>query len=139
MSKEYNLGKAKGKFDKLYMTPLQALERIGNIYTEHDTRVSTECDEDFDLIETALKEQEEDKKLLNEQAKTNRYLMEQIKQSQNKLKALEIIKNKHINCIDIITTKDYEEYIDEFNRFVKGNNPLNREEYELLKEILLWD
>ena len=108
------------------LTPLQALENIRK--GRGLSHLFTYYEEELNIIETALK------RLEKIETTTHSVLREDIS---NKLKALEIIKNKHINCIDIITTKDYEEYIDEFNRFVKGNNPLNREEYELLKEMLI--
>lgn len=121
---------------KLY-TPKQALNNIRNNYfnSERSPDYGLEY-EWFNIIETALKEQEEDKKLLNEQAKSNRYLMEQIKQSQKKIKALEIIKEKEVNTLLVMNVRDYNEYC----RYMSGSfeyEPLTEQEYDLLREVLL--
>lgn len=120
------------------LTSLEAFENTKNlilpVLEDDDWRITRCLFKDYlDIIETALKEQEEDKKLLNEQAKSNRYLMEQIKQSQKKLKALEIIKEKNVSIVWLKWCPDRAEY----NDLASKEEQLTQDEYNLLKEVLL--
>ena len=59
---------------------------------------------------------------------------------EKELKAFEIIKKHHQLNFDIIyLSKDFYEYVD-FNCFkVENCDLLSKEEYDLLKEVLLWE
>ena len=70
------------------------------------------------------------------------------KQNEKKLKAFEIIKEKGVNvysltwvCLEHNST--YEQYVDDFNYadglYDLGKELLTIEEYEFLKEVLLWN
>ena len=67
-----------------------------------------------------------------------------VMQDQKKLKALEIIKYKKVDCYqDIVDSDSYEEYLDNFEYQIKLGNwnrkaVLSKEEYDYLKEGLLW-
>ena len=102
--------------EKTKLSPLEALE---NIRREAGTpRFSSLYDiddwkEDFNTILYALKEKEQDQK---------------------KLKALEIIKEKKVDCLLIVisqTVMDYNDMCEE------DNVKLTKEEFNLLKEVLL--
>lgn len=53
---------------------------------------------------------------------------------EKELQALEIIKEKEVNVFIFLHSGDLETY----NDMVEDNRKLNQEEYELLKEVLLW-
>lgn len=124
-------------------------------------------EEDYEavkVLETALKEYElikqtkiivANKKVSNkdlEMLKNQRMFVSNLEQckikplldekTQKKFKALEIIKEKRVNIGYLLLCDDYEEYLDDFNdRQGEGNLPsfelLTKEEYDLLKEVLL--
>lgn len=103
---------------------LEALERIGNIYTEHDNRVSTECDEDFGIIETALKEKETPTETFEQ------FVGEPSEVIYKKLKALEILKSKD----KVIGTDIFVEEKRIANNITFYD--ISDKECELLKEVL---
>ena len=58
---------------------------------------------------------------------------------EKQLKALEIIKNKQVAVDEfIMCIKKADNSLEEYNAFA-GSNALTKEEYELLKEVMLWD
>ena len=115
------------------LTPLEALKTI-ILGTNVDTYRSSveEIDNAISIIETALK------RLEKIETTTHSVLREDIS---NKLKALEIIKEKRVDVDYLITCiernikplQNYNEYIKEFYGI-----ELAQEEYDLLKEVLLW-
>ena len=114
------------------LTPLEALKTI-ILGTNVDTYRSSveEIDNAISIIETALK------RLEKIETTTHSVLREDIS---NKLKALEIIKEKRVDVDYLITCiernikplQNYNEYIKEFYGI-----ELAQEEYDLLKEVLL--
>lgn len=57
------------------------------------------------------------------------------KEIEKSLKALEIIKEKEVNVFIFLHSGDLETY----NDMVEDNRKLKKEEYDLLKGVLLWD
>ena len=117
---------------------LQALERIKSHYKD---KVCIDVLDDFDIIETSLKENETLKECYkNELNNTAYYNNLALKYK----RALEIIKNKKINVGSFIqcSNEPYEEYKESWKFWHKGSfknlvdELLTQEEYELLKEIL---
>ena len=128
---------------------LEALEKLTN-YKCSCMSEKVECKE---IIETALKEYEmmkrtkiiiSDKKisdddldkLMNQRMFTD--LQCEIKplfdeETQKKLKALEIIKEKEVDVFIFLHSGDLETY----NGIVEDNRKLTHEEYGLLKQVLL--
>lgn len=145
------------------LSPLEALEKLNHTiclninnktltfgidkYDDCDCKDIYEFSKCYDIIEKALKNYQE---LLERpyvlvvgthghaQAlidKLNNYKDIKIANIEdgNKLKALEIIKNKDVNPIDIRCCDTIEQY----NVKENGNVPLIQEEFDLLKEVLL--
>lgn len=128
---------------------LEALEKLTN-YKCSCMSEKVECKE---IIETALKEYETmkqtkivvaDKKISDEdleKLKNQRMFSDlqcEIKplfdeETQKKLKALEIIKEKEVDVFIFLHSGDLETY----NDIVEDNRKLAQEEYGLLKEVLL--
>ena len=139
------------------MTPLQALKKIKQakyfVDFELDAKVSEDYKKELDIIETALKrystiEQhlikrgfdnlEDFIKQLDEYVeiseKEHKELMILKSQScQNKLKALEIVKEKNVSICWLKDCKDRAEY----NDLADKQEQLAQEEFDLLKEVLL--
>ena len=125
------------------LTPLEHLEflRQYEINEEHhclnDRYV---CKQSFDIIETTLKNynelQNKYDELETEYLDQQRSMLKYDEVKEKKFKALEIIKEKEV-VIPILLRSNI---LDEYN-----NNPmfvskkLSQEEYDLLKEVLLWD
>ena len=120
---------------------LEALENIKH----YDTRVGLHED-DYKIIETALKDYEhsqQQRELYFKQAKELKELYkEELKNTAyyNNLalkykKALEIIKEKEVDIGWLKRAKDLHEYNSGMG--INSYSALNQEEYELLKEILL--
>lgn len=142
---------------------LKSLKIIKEMY-EHFVKTYRELEpklmicekEDFDIIETALKDYElmkqakiiiADKKISDddlEKLKNQRMFLCSSGESkiellfdeetQKKLKALEIIKNKQVNVFVLLHIGDLETY----NDMIADNRNLTKEEYDLLKDVLLW-
>ena len=88
----------------------------------------------LELVETALKEYEGAKnhiEALNKERVENSI----------KIKAFEIIKEKRVNVLELYTCADYETYISFFKMYNWNGEYdkyiLTKEEYDLLKEVLL--
>lgn len=116
-------------------------------------------EEELDIIETALKEYEEHKQILNDYGlslfdfRHACFTFVQFKNSkgfegvEKKLKALKIIKEKEVNVYILqwyLKHSSYEQYADDFERNRRdcdlpdlGDKILTQEEYDLLKEVLL--
>ena len=153
---------------------LEALERLycaGRL--DLDYVLDGKQNQDYKIVETALKEYEfmkqtkiivSDKKISDddlEKLKNQRIIVGNLEQSkieplfdnetQNKLKALEIIKEKRVNVEEFIEMFEdwkeitYEEWIiyyEENGYYIQGNedfdyNRLAKEEFDFLKEVLL--
>ena len=54
---------------------------------------------------------------------------------EKELKALEIIKDKRVNCFDVIDSVDYKHYLVLMEEYHKSWR-LTKKEYDLLKEVL---
>ena len=119
---------------------LEALERM-----KHHCAVSQEYfyehfGEDLDIVETELKRYSKieelcgptifDKDCINEIIEKT---VDECLINENKLKALEIIKDK-IVLIDVLFDTDT---LEDYNDFKSKQEQLTQEEYDLLKEILL--
>ena len=104
---------------------LEALKQFRN----QQQGVNVYADELLDIIETGLKRLEEKEHNLKVEMKVNSGLMKRLaKQNQ----ALEIIKEKGVDVIWLLETKNVEEY----NSSLCIYSKLPQEEYDLLKEVL---
>lgn len=102
---------------------LEAFERIRTAYPY--CRYDEET-QDLNIVETALKD-------LDYIRNSSLYTLTQ--EAGKKLKALEVIKEKGIHIAVFKTSDDYRHYNIIAARF--GCYPYDKEEYELLKEVLL--
>ena len=119
---------------------LEALERM-----KHHCAVSQEYfyehfGEDLDIVETELKRYSKIEELCGQTIFDKDCINEIIEKTvdeclinENKLKALEIIKDK-IVLIDVLFDTDT---LEDYNDFKSKQEQLTQEEYDLLKEILL--
>ena len=108
--------------------PLEALERLGG------------KTEDYKVVKTALKELEDIKsgKIRFSVESGENYVAVpnyQYERDLKKLEALEIIKEKRVNVHLLILSNSLEKY----NYKILPYRKLTQEEYDLLKEVLLWD
>ena len=109
---------------------LKALKRIENFMSQN----AVHWKQDIAMIETALKNYEELERKHNELLYNYEELVHcGLKSEQNKLKALEIIKEKEVNVFIFLHSGDLETY----NEMVEDNRKLTQEEYDILKEVLL--
>ena len=100
-------------------------------------QIREENDDDFIIVETALKDYERRLALAKEYKDVNNVA--------KRLKALEIIKEKRVN-VDVVIRAFYLDSAVEEGQGLKYYNctanheskPLTQEEYDLLKEVLLW-
>lgn len=114
-----------------------------------------ECCKDLNLIETALKEKINienrlDEIFENHNIKSFTELNERLCDynelkfdddiKQKKLKAFEIIQRKMPILYDILRSENYEFYMKHFGTYAEENTAyeLTKEEFDLLKEVLLW-
>lgn len=117
------------------MTPSEALDKINTMflaYAPRDIREDKELNEDlFECIKTALKDYERRLALAKE--------YEDVNKVGKRLKALEIIKERpSLSMVDY--KYSYEEWLSLFEDEENFENPFkSKEEYNLLKEVLLWE
>ena len=136
------------------LTPLEALERIKNIKTLSvpERRVVTfqeKYKEELNIIETALKNYQEllekpcvlvgrtqghTKALIDTISKNYKEIKITSLEDEKEIKAFEIIKKKNVSTIGLKYHSTCENYN---NDLLKGEYPLTKEEYDLLKEVLL--
>ena len=124
----FDLGESKGKFDKIYMTPLQAFEDLfsGVKFSSKDIDFDTL----YAIVETALKQGEMEHTLRNRLENVN---YELVRDNQAYKKTLEIIKKKRV---DVQLLKDSKN-LNDYNWCVHTKDrALTKEEYNLLKEML---
>lgn len=126
------------------LTPLEELKKIRQDFYDYLTNKYNQYN--FDIIETALKDYEEHKQILNDYGlslvdfRHACFTFVQFKNSkgfegvEKKLKVLEIIKEKEVNVFIFLHSGDLETY----NDMVEDNRKLKQEEYDLLKEILCY-
>lgn len=108
------------------LTPLQALETIKNNYLLQNELIGNE----IDIIETALKDYEK-LKLKGDEIKDYLYYShKEFLEDRKKLKALEIIKKIFQYDVEVNGNEIFEEEYE-------PNEVITKEEYELLKEVLL--
>lgn len=125
---------------------LEALEEIGNHKIKYDVNIKYDNGDEtqrsfetikdmfpnqFALIETTLKDFE---KLNKDYSRVVNEKIELCIKCVKEYRALEIIKNKNVDILRIKITQNVEQYN---TRKIKGCRNLTKEEYELLKEILL--
>ena len=116
------------------LTPLEAFNRI-------DVNTKNNYVDEFIIIQKALKDYEtlKETRYVLFSGRMNGKTNDEITRIRviNKLKALEIIKNKSqiIDFTALAITNNYKDYIQWF-RSKKLTNKLTKEEFELLKEIL---
>lgn len=94
--------------------------------------------EEYQVIEKALKDYERYKPLIEniENGLTDTISVEDLKVLIKRSKALEIIKNKNVDCFWFIQC----ESVNEYNKSLTlGKGTLTQEEFDLLKEVLVWD
>ena len=120
------------------LTPLQAFENIIVDLTPHLKNANTE---EIKIVETALRNQF-NLELENRTLQMNldlgavlaKGLQERLDENKKKLKALEIIKNKRVDTQLLKDSKNLNDY----NWCVHTKDrALTKEEYELLKEVLI--
>lgn len=135
------------------LTPLEALERIGkcDLHSEReDYYFLKNCyANEYSVIETALKNYDElttkpvilygrahghTQKLIDTICKNYKEVKITNLEDEKKLKALEIIKARPEQLLDILETDNYNEYLD---LDYAPNQYISEKEYDLLKEILL--
>lgn len=110
------------------LTALEALNNIKNLFIGSSINPTQQ----FEIIETALKENEKLKKLYKVELKNTAYYNNLALKYR---KALEIIKKKKVNVWTLLETKTCAEY--NFKEvIVKTKRKLIEEEYDLLKEVL---
>lgn len=113
--------------------------RIGIQYINQDKSPAfiSQYEEDIDIIEKALKRQEELDSLYTLTNHNGKFYViidkAEFNQMSKQLKALEIIKEKNVNVPKLRNSSNLEEY----NRCFRDKCLLTQEEYELLKEVLL--
>lgn len=109
---------------------LQALQRIREALAKHfdidDIYEWSIFEEDFELIETTLKENAELKKCID--------LIGDVETNNKKLKAFEIIITKRVDIPQLMLAKDYHDY--NFCRKWSTQIALTQEEFNLLKETV---
>ena len=129
------------------LTPLEALNWLKNVLVEQTYDFLREPINDrLHSLETALKENEEYKSRENNVLPNDEFIGDLGEHTRDevamKLKAFDIIKEKKVDVLAIITNacETCEEYNKEHNLVLdkrQGIKPLTQEEYELLKEELL--
>ena len=93
--------------------------------------------ENYNIIENALKE-------LEFYQKRDKTFKNDVNKLVKKLKALEIIKEKKVDLTNLLFIYEHEPqyglkvYNNSVNKY-RGEKELTQEEYDLLKEVLLWD
>lgn len=132
------------------LSPLEAYEKINHTCClnasfprkmefgiDTDDHIDCESVEEMaqclDIIETALKENAELKKMIRNFNEAIGEPMIITPSIEKKLKALEIVKNKRVDVGCLLKSKDLEDY----NFFRYGKWRLTQEEYDLLKKVLL--
>ena len=116
------------------LTPLEALKTLFGMADGMCEFIDSEADQCFNIIETALKEKENIEKTFIDLFSENGKVITSI-EIKKKLKALEIIKRKKVDCWTFIIHcwMDYRE----FERGVTcSKEKLTQEEFDLLKEVL---
>ena len=123
------------------LTPLEALNNL----TQYLTGDYRDCFKELSIIETALKildqlqviigaEKIEDLPELALETENDWYSARyNLKEAEKKLKALEIIKEKSVNLEFLKCSENYEQYC----LICSYGNEISKEEYDLLKEVLL--
>lgn len=127
------------------ITPLKALNEI---YGDLDGYLAQLDKKDYEIVKTALKELNEYKSILKDFGLENpQNLIDNlniIKDSKfhEKIKALEIVKDKQVEVCYFMNCETLEEYNDDviaayaYEEDAAKQRMLTKEEYELLKEIL---
>lgn len=153
--KKYNIYGVNRKYESDYgrnidhrtITPEQALKDLREDAEKHSFEQRQHLNKRLDIIETALKvleqlqiiigaEKIEDLPKVALETENACYSNSHIlKKAENKLKALEIIKNKKVNVGDFVRCKTIEDYNDYLCYGEKEK--LTQEEFDLLKEVLL--
>jgi len=110
---------------------LEALKRLYEHLDAEDLSgdnyyINDNASKDFDIIENALKRLDELDTWINQSNTTK------IKALNNKLKALEVIKEKKVNLEYIKCCENYEQY----KTVCSYWNEITQEEFDLLKETL---
>lgn len=152
-NKKYDIYGVNRKYESDYgrnidhntITPEQALRDLREDAKRHFFEQRQHLNKRLDIIETALKVLEqlqiiigakkiEDLPKVALETENACYSNSHIlKKAENKLKALEIIKEKEVNVFIFLHSGDLETY----NDIVEDNRKLTQEEYDLLKEVLL--
>lgn len=109
------------------ITPLEALKNIKNLFIGSSINPTQQ----FEIIETELKENKTLKKLYKMELKNTSYYNNLALKYK---KALEIIANKNVCIHDLKKSKTLEEY----NGCREWEEQLTQAEYEPLKEALKW-
>lgn len=118
------------------LTPLEALESIKHTTDLYRPNELNGYKAEIDIIETALKEHQNDKQIWENYLKEIKNLPPI--EVQLKLKALEIIKEKEVAVDEFIRCcKNEENSLEEYNNFAGDENSLTQEEFDLLKEQFL--
>lgn len=114
---------------------LETLKELKEACETHMGRMVYILQEDkFETIEKELKELEERREMMK---RFNDACVPTIldNETEKKLKALEIIKDKRVNCFDVIDSVDYKHYLVLMEEYHKSWR-LTKQEYKLLKEVL---
>ena len=121
----------------------KGLEALNGIKSYIDTRiVKYPLIQYVEVIETALKNYEKTKKELKLRIQQNGELVSQLAQNDKKLKALEIIKKEIGDCLEFYWDEEHDygevwciQNEEESRVLIASAN--SKEEYDLLKEVLL--
>ena len=120
------------------LTPLKALKELKERYGKN---FSLNDDERCRIIEKSLKSQEQYVQIAEKEHEDYMTLCGEITRLKNKNKkqekALEIIKKKRVNCFLLIAIFNSSDNIEHYNQNYSKNWELTKEEYDLLKEVLL--
>lgn len=119
---------------------LEALEKIKQaeyfVDFEQDAKIKDDYKTELAIIEKELKRLEELEKAFVVLSKDDEKAKKLLSKEIEKNRAFEIIKNRIIDMHDFLIYDTYSS----FNqiRTLRGLTPISKEEYKLLKEVLLW-
>ena len=115
------------------LTPLEALKILNRYACNNLEYLDYEIDNCYCILETALKEYEE---LQNDYCKVIEERGKWQKETQKKLKALEIIKEKQVEIGWLLFCFKHDKKVGVYNSSQLTDYYLTKKEFDLLKEVL---
>lgn len=121
---------------------LKALEELFDAIVDEYSgcEIMIKFQKDKNIIETALKENQDIQSCFEDYGlsiKDIRKVCVSYKQREKHEKALEIIKEKHVDCFKLIAIFRTSNNLEHYNQNYGCDWQLTQEEYNLLKEVLL--